>query len=157
SRRGSRSPGLPRPRSAKPRRSRWSALRPRVEMPPEELFAPTFLPTREVMEEGMAARQRIIDEIRALGLIERAWELDVDGYTVLRPHEAGDRGFAARLLDACLALAERKSGRRPDLATEDEQADLLSAFGNVAAEIGILGEDAIFEQALLNRPALALI
>ena len=33
---------------------------------PEELFAPTFLPSREVMEEGMASRQRIIDAIREL-------------------------------------------------------------------------------------------
>ncbi|RYD84716.1 MAG: hypothetical protein EOP61_39745, partial [Sphingomonadales bacterium] len=50
-----------------------------------------------------------------------------------------------------------KSGRRPDLAAAGEQADLLTAFGNVEAEIGILGEDPLFEQALLNRPTLALI
>ncbi len=124
----------------------------------EELFAPTFLPTREVMEEGMASRQRIIDAIRELDLIERAWELDVDGYTVLRPNElGGGKAMAARLLEACLALAERKSGHRPDLATEGEQADLLSAFGNVEAEIGILGEDPVFEEALLNRPMLTLV
>ena len=126
-------------------------------MAADERFAESFLPTRAVMEEGTASRQRIIDEIRALGLIERAWELDVDGYTVLRPDEVGDTAFAADLLDACLALAGRKSGRRPDLAAEGEQDGLISAFGNVAAEIGILGEDPIFEQALLNRPALALI
>jgi hypothetical protein len=127
-------------------------------MPADELFAPAFLPTKEVMAEGMASRQRIIDAIRELGLVERAWELDVDGYTVLRPDEVGSgRKMAARLLDACLALAERKSGRRPDLATEGERPDILTAFGNVAAEIGILGEDPIFEAALLNRPMLVLI
>lgn len=124
----------------------------------EELFAPAFLPSREVMEEGMASRQRIIDAIRDRGLIERAWELDADGYTVLRPDEVGDgRDMAGRLLEACLALAERTSGRRPDLATEGAQADLLTAFGNVVAEIGILGEDRLFEQALLNPPMLALV
>lgn len=124
----------------------------------EELFAPAFLPSREVMEEGMASRQRIIDAIREMGLIERAWELEADGYTVLRPDEVGDgKAIAVRLLEAALALAERKSGRRPDLATEGAQADLLTAFGNVEAEIGILGEDPAFEEALLNRPMLALI
>jgi hypothetical protein len=124
----------------------------------EELFAPAFLPTREVMEEGMASRQRIIDAIREMGLIERAWELEADGYTVLRPDEVGGgKAIAVRLLEAALALAERKSGRRPDLATEGAQADLLTAFGNVEAEIGILGEDPAFEEALLNRPMLALI
>lgn len=124
----------------------------------EELFAPAFLPSREVMEEGMASRQRIIDAIRAHGLIERAWELEADGYTVLRPDEVGGgREVAAGLLEACLALAERTSGHRPDLATEGAQADLLTAFGNVEAEIGILGEDRLFEEALLNPPMLALV
>lgn len=100
----------------------------------DELFAPAFLPSRAVMEEGMASRQRIVDAIRDLGLIERAWELDVDGYTVLRPDEVGNgTGKAARLLEACLALAERKSGHRPDLAMAGEQPDLLTAFGNVEA------------------------
>ena len=106
----------------------------------------------------MASRQRIIDAIREMGLIERAWELEADGYTVLRPDEVGGgKAIAVRLLEAALALAERKSGRRPDLATEGAQADLLTAFGNVEAEIRILGEDPAFEEALLNRPMLALI
>ena len=43
------------------------------------------------------------------------------------------------------------------MPTEGAQADLLTAFGNVAAEIGILGEDRLFEQALLNPPMLALV
>jgi hypothetical protein len=123
----------------------------------EGLFAEPFIPRREVMDEGMKARQRIIDEIKALNLIERAWELDVDGYTVLRPDELGGKDIGMRLLDACLSLAERKLGQRPDLEREGERPGLVTAFGNVHPEMFILGEDRVFEEGLLNRPTLALV
>jgi hypothetical protein len=122
-----------------------------------ERFADAFLPRKEIEESGRASRQRILDEIRRLGLIERAWELEVDGYTVLTPEQVGGAEVGARLLAASLSLAERKYGRRPDLDHEGEQAGLISPFGNVEAEIGILGEDPLFETALLNPAVLALI
>ena len=65
-----------------------------------EQFAPHFLPRKEVEDWGREARQRIIDEIRERNLIERAWELEVDGYTVLSPEEAGT------------AIGIRNGGRR---------------------------------------------
>ena len=120
-------------------------------------FAEAFLPRREVEQSGRASRRRIMDEIRRRGLVERAWELEVDGYTVLRPDEVGGATLGATLLEAGLALAERKYGRRPDLAHEAEHDGLISPFGNVQAEIGILGEDPLFEQALLNPSVLALM
>ena len=122
----------------------------------ETRFAEAFLPRREVEESGRESRRRIMAEIRRRGLVERAWELEVDGYTVLSPEQVGE-GSGARLLEASLALAGRKYGRRPDLAHEAEHAGLISPFGNVQTEIGILGEDPVFEQALLNPPILALM
>jgi hypothetical protein len=123
----------------------------------EERFAEAFIPRKEVEDAGRAARQRVIAEIRELGLVERAWELEVDGYTVVGPDQVGSREISPRLLDASLSLAERSFGHRPDLHRETERPDLVSPFGNVETNIGILGEGRVFEEALLNRPVLALV
>lgn len=122
-----------------------------------EQFAPHFLPRLDVEEWGRDARRRIIAEIRERGLIERAWELDVDGYTVLSPEEAGTAEMTPRLLEASLDFASRKYGWQPDLEREGEHQGLISAFGNVQAEIGVLGEGRVFEEALLNPAVMALI
>lgn len=122
-----------------------------------EQFAPHFLPRREVEDWGREARQRIIDEIRRRNLVERAWELEVDGYTVLSPDEAGTAELAPRVLQASLDLAKRNYGWQPDLDGEGEHQGLISAFGNVQAEIGVLGEGRPFEEALLNPVVLSLI
>jgi hypothetical protein len=123
----------------------------------EERFAEAFIPRREIEQSGRESRQRIIDEIRHRKLIERAWELEVDGYTVLTPDEVGGADIGAGLLEACLQMLDRKAGARPDLQSQGDRADLISPFGNVQAEVGILGEDPAFEQALLNPAVLALI
>jgi hypothetical protein len=120
-------------------------------------FAPHFLPRKEVSDWGRDARRRIIDDIRERGLIERAWELEIDGFTVLSPSEAGAAEIAPRLLQSSLDLASRKYGWQPDLESEAEHQGLISAFGNVQPEIGVLGEGRVFEEALLNQPVLALI
>lgn len=122
-----------------------------------EQFAGHFLPRKDVEDWGRDARLRIIGEIRERGLIERAWELDVDGYTVLSPEEAGTADIAPRVLEASLDFTERKHGWRPDLAGEDEHEGLIAPFGNVLPEIGVLGEDRVFEEALLNPVVLALM
>lgn len=123
----------------------------------QERFAEAFLPRREVEDWGRSARERVIGEIRERGLIERAWELEVDGYTVLTPDEVGGPSIGADLLEACMRFIERKYGARPDLDRESDRDVLISPFGNVQAEIGILGEDVAFEQALPNPAVLALV
>jgi hypothetical protein len=122
-----------------------------------ERFADAFLPRAQVEQSARASRQRIMQEIRRLGLIERAWELEADGYTVLSPDQVGGPKVGAALLEACLSLAERKYGRRPDLHHESEKEGLISPFGNVHAEIGVLGEDPVFEKALLEPRVTALV
>ena len=123
----------------------------------EDQFAGHFLPRRDVEDWGREARRRIIADIRERGLVERAWELDVDGYTVLSPGEAGTAEIAPRVLEASLDFIERKYGWRPDLAGEGEHEGLISPFGNVQPEIGVLGEGRVFEEALLNPAVLALM
>jgi hypothetical protein len=124
---------------------------------PAEQFSGHFLPRKDVEDWGREARRRIIGEIRERGLIERAWELDVDGYTVLSPEEAGTTEIAPRVLEASLDFTERKYDWRPDLESEVERKGLISPFGNVHPEIGILGEGRVFEEALLNPVVLALM
>jgi len=122
-----------------------------------EQFAGHFLPRKDVEEWGREARRRIIGEIRERGLVERAWELDVDGYTVLSPEEADTAAITPRLLQASLDFTERKYGWRPDVAGEAEHQGLISPFGNVQPEIGVLGEGRVFEEALLNPVVLTLM
>lgn len=125
--------------------------------PAADQFAGHFLPRQDVEEWGRQARRRIIAEIRERDLVERAWELDVDGYTVLSPEEAGTAEMVSRLIEASLDSLERKYGWRPDLMGECEREGLISPFGNVQPEIGVLGEGRVFEEALLNPVVLALM
>jgi hypothetical protein len=123
----------------------------------EEQFAGHFLPRKDVEDWGREARRRIIAEIREHGLVERAWELDVDGFTVLSPEEAGTAEITPRLLEASLGFVERKHGWQVDLDGEGEHEGLIAPFGNVLPEIGVLGEGRVFEEALLNPVVLALV
>jgi len=125
--------------------------------PSTEQFAGHFLPRRDVEEWGREARRRVLAEIRERGLVERAWELEVDGYTVLSPEEAGTAAITPRLLEASLDFTECKYGWHPDIAGEGEHEGLISPFGNVQPEIGVLGEGRVFEEALLNPVVLALM
>jgi hypothetical protein len=128
-----------------------------IEQSAEDRFAEAFVPRREVEEAGREARARILYEIRALDLVERAWELESDGFTVLTPDEVGSRELTPRLLEASLSLAEQSFGHRPDLHRESAKPDLVSPFGNVETDIGILGKGRVFEEALVNRSVLALV
>ena len=56
-----------------------------------------------------------MEDIKSLGLGEYAEELDEKGYTVLPPDIACPDGLKDRLLDACLAVAENRNGKQPDL------------------------------------------
>jgi hypothetical protein len=123
----------------------------------EPKFADAFIFREDVEDEGFNARKRVIQEIRALGLVERAWELEVDGYTVLSPDEAGSTKITERLRKAAVALAERRLGHPADLEQGSDQSTMSSPFGQVQPEIGILGEDPVFEEALINRVTLALV
>jgi hypothetical protein len=120
-------------------------------------FADSFIYREDVEEESRKSRKRILDQIRALDLVERAWELEVDGFTVLNPDEAATRKITKRLTQAALAVAEDGLGHPVDLANGSDQAAIKSPFGQVQTEIGVLGEDRAFEEALVNPSALALL
>lgn len=67
--------------------------------------------------------------IRALGLEARVAELDAYGYTIVPPEQLADAHTQRALREAVLALAERRSGVRPDLETGETHAGLRGATG----------------------------
>ena len=67
---------------------------------------------------------RVLKDISDLGLEKYASDLDTDGYTVIPPEIASPNGLAERMLEACLDIAERRNGVRPDLETGSTHANL---------------------------------
>ena len=93
--------------------------------------------------------------IQELGLESKVAELDLQGFTVLSPAEAQTAALAQPLLDRILRVAEERGGRKPDLARGSSHAGMKSATGQHL--FYLLFEDPVFEQALMNPPAVALI
>ena len=67
---------------------------------------------------------RVWNEICELGLQAYVADLDTHGYTVIPPEIASPNGLADRMLAACLDIAERRNGERPDMETGSTHANL---------------------------------
>jgi len=118
---------------------------------------------------------RLWSEIDQLGLRTYIADLDEYGYTVVPPEIASPNGLAERMLEACLDVAERRNGKRPDLRTgyakshpamaakergPKNRGPAATADGEspVGAAMGMmLLEDPVFEEALMNPVLLALV
>jgi hypothetical protein len=105
-------------------------------------------------------------EIEALGLVRQVAELEMLGYTVVPPDVAAPPGFTDRLLDAVLAVAERRMGARIDPfgRTPIPGGTARSVEGQVVRDpprgivlTDLLYADRAFEEALMNPPLLALV
>ena len=94
------------------------------------------------------------DEIRDLGLQRYIEDLDANGYTVVPPEIANPDGLAERMLEACLDIAERRGGERPDLERGGLKGRPDSPVGY--AMKALLLEDSVFEESLMNPALLAL-
>jgi ectoine hydroxylase-related dioxygenase (phytanoyl-CoA dioxygenase family) len=127
-----------------------------VENPEPAHFVPSFLPDREAEAEAEAARARVFAEIDRLNLAGHVADLDRQGYTVLLPEEVRANGLAPRLKDAILKVSGKRRAARIDAAAGASGRDAKALFGEVQFELTLLPEDPIFEQALMNEPALAL-
>ncbi len=97
---------------------------------------------------------RLWEEISDLGLQRHVEDLDVHGYTVVPPEIASPNGLAERMLEACLDIAERRSGERPDLERSRSTNRTDSPVGDVMK--ALLLEDPVFEESLMNPALLAL-
>ena len=87
-------------------------------------------------------------DLQALGLEAQAAELDAKGLTVVPPELAAPPGFAARLREAVLRMAKQRPAAK------------LHRTAGQAGEVWmwrILFDNPLFEQALMNPAALALV
>ena len=98
-------------------------------------------------------RDHLWNEVCDLGLQTYIADLDANGYAVVPPEIASPNGLAERMLEACLDVAERRSGERPDLATGSTDRD--SPVGGSMDTM--LLEDPVFEESLMNPVMLALV
>ena len=95
---------------------------------------------------------KIYGEIRRLGLEKNVAELEAYGFTVVEPGKAAPVAFFDRIGEKILEIAARRdggvSGESPELAKYTPIGQLV---------YHMLWEDRIFEEALMNPVALALI
>lgn len=103
------------------------------------------------------AAQEMWEEIERLDIARNIAELEVKGYTVIPPEKAAPAGFAEKLLDAALNLAERRIGFRPTpgMTENDIPPELKWAFG-LPMSYSLL-EEPLFQDALLNPVGLAFV
>jgi len=90
----------------------------------------------------------IYADIRELDLERCVAEFDAFGFTVVPPEKIAPRAFHDRLRDAILEVHERRSGHHVDpakLATSTLDGDRP-----LATYWSLLGEDLVFEQAVMN-------
>lgn len=91
---------------------------------------------------------QIYAEIKHLGLTENLAELEAYGFTVIENALPNDTLKTAR--DQILAIAEKQTGRKPDLETGEEHPDWrLIPY--------LMGRHPVFQDVLLNEKPLALI
>ena len=115
--------------------------------------------------ERQTALERIWGEIREHKLESCIAELDSQGFTVVPPEVACPGDLSHRLLEACLEVAERRNGERPDLDGGSTHANITgrwaaltgdedSPFGDIMQSL--IFEDQVFEEALMNPVLLTL-
>ncbi len=96
-------------------------------------------------------------EIRELGLEQNIAELDAFGFTILEPGKAAPVAWVEQLRDTLLAVAERRTGVKHDLATGTHgNLDVQPPFQHQYILYYLLLEDPIFQQAICNPYLLAL-
>ena len=113
----------------------------------------------QVMKEPATApggfhHSALSNEIDRLGLQRYIDDLDTHGYTVVPPEIASPNRLAERMLEACLDIAERRTGERPHLDGSDVAHRVGSPVGS--AMKAVLLEDPVFEESLMNPVLLAL-
>lgn len=92
----------------------------------------------------------IMREVRRLDLSDNVSELDTYGFTVVEPDRVAPPEFQRHALEAVLRQHERHTGQWID------DIDTAELPLGAAAYNGLLFEDSVFEQMLLNPVVLAL-
>ncbi|HEX9890413.1 MAG TPA: hypothetical protein VGA69_13090, partial [Nitriliruptorales bacterium] len=93
---------------------------------------------------GTSDLDEVYADVRKLGLEPYVTEFEAYGYTVVPPDIVAPPTFQQRMLETVLDVHERRTGQRID--------DLAAAElpGLAAGHFGLLFEDRVFEEAVLN-------
>jgi hypothetical protein len=104
--------------------------------------------------ESTADLNPIYADIRRLDLERCVAELDAFGFTVIAPDRVAKPAFHDRLLKAILTVHERRSGQH--VSVEELPTATLQGNSPLATYWSLLGEDPVFEEALLNPVVYAM-
>jgi ectoine hydroxylase-related dioxygenase (phytanoyl-CoA dioxygenase family) len=103
------------------------------------------------------AEERVLGEIKRLGLEQNAWELDTAGYTVLTPQQVAPPAFIEAMRERILDASEALNGVRPDVVSGATHTEGMTNIGRSELLGDVLFSDRIFEQALMNERVLAMV
>lgn len=97
---------------------------------------------------------RIYADVRALDLERCVAEHDAFGFTVIPPHKVASPKFLERLRRAILTVHERRAGHRID--PDGLASGTLEGGRPLAEHFALLGDDPIFEEAVMNPVVQAM-
>lgn len=113
-----------------------------------------YLTTPGALDAGDAHLARI----RELGLEPYILEIEVRGYTVIPPKLVAPPEFTARVRDALLRLAEKRTGVKHSIDQNGSAGEGAYAYGaGVFAMLYLLLEDPVFEEWIENPVLGALV
>jgi ectoine hydroxylase-related dioxygenase (phytanoyl-CoA dioxygenase family) len=104
--------------------------------------------------ESTTELNEIYADIRRLDLEQCIAEMDAFGFTVVPPEKVASADFHRRLRNAILAVHERRTGHHID--PENLKNARLEHDRPVVTQWGLLGEDRVFEEALMNPVVYAM-
>ncbi len=100
----------------------------------------------------MSSHDRVMAEIRRLGLSDAVAQLEADGLAIVPPEVVGlEPGYVERVLERVLDVMERRNGVRPDIESGETHRNVF--FPTLYY---FLFEDPVFQEWLLHPAVLAL-
>ena len=124
--------------------------------PDEPRFAGTHSPDAETERAARKLRERVMAEIERLGLRQYVGDMEIDGYTILPPEVVGPASFVAELREKALEVIDKAPAFDVDIQP-DRINTASGMFGQTRDAHYLLRHGRVFEQALMNEPALAII
>jgi ectoine hydroxylase-related dioxygenase (phytanoyl-CoA dioxygenase family) len=119
-------------------------------------FAGVHSPDAETERAARRLRERVMAEIERLGLRQYVGDMEIDGYTILPPEVVGPASFVAELREKALEVIDKYPAADVDIRP-DRINTASGMFGQTRDAHYLLRHGRIFEQALMNAPALAII
>jgi hypothetical protein len=122
----------------------------------EPKFAGAHSPDVETERAARKARERVMADIARLNLRSYVADLEIDGFTILPPEVVGPLSFARELRDKALEVLAGDGWNDVDIRPDRINTD-TGPFGQAKLAASVLRHGPVFEQALMNEAALAIM